>query len=365
MYSANELKLGLFCLNASSGRVFTHVAERWPATWADNRAVAQLADAAGFEFLLPIGRWKGYGGDTNSQGESFETLTWATAVLAVTKRITVFATVHAPLVNPVAAAKALVTNDHVGNGRAGLNVVVGWNEDEFSMFGVPQRPERDRYPYAQEWIDAVKRIWSEPEPFDFDGAFLHLADVEGNPKPIGGGRPVLMNAGRSPAGRTYAIDNCDAFFTDIACTTDDEAAARVRAFTDEARARDRELDVYSDGLVICRPTQREAEEYYQYALVENADLAALDEFLAKKGIRRDNTQSDRFEALRRDRIAQMTGRNLIGDPDAIAGQLVGLSRAGLRGMALNFVNYLEELPFFCAEVLPRLERAGLRTQAPT
>ena len=120
MYSANALKLGLFCLNASSGRVFTHVAERWPATWADNRAVAQLADAAGFEFLLPIGRWKGYGGDTNSQGESFETLTWATAVLAVTKRITVFATVHAPLVNPVAAAKALVTNDHVGSGRAGL-----------------------------------------------------------------------------------------------------------------------------------------------------------------------------------------------------------------------------------------------------
>ena len=139
----------------------------------------------------------------------------------------------------------------------------------------------------------------------------------------------------------------------------------MRAFTDEARARDRELDVYSDGLVVCRPTQREAEAYYQYALVENADFAALDEFLAKKGIRRDNTQSDRFEALRRDRIAQMTGRNLIGDPDAIAGQLVDLSRAGLRGMALNFVNYLEELPFFCAEVLPRLERAGLRTQVPT
>jgi alkanesulfonate monooxygenase SsuD/methylene tetrahydromethanopterin reductase-like flavin-dependent oxidoreductase (luciferase family) len=363
MHSANALKLGLFCTNASSGRVFTHVAERWPASWDENRVVGAMADAAGFEFLLPIGRWKGYGGDTNCQGESFETLTWATAMLAVTQHITVFATVHAPLVNPVAAAKALVTADHVGAGRAGLNIVVGWNEDEFAMFGVAQRAESDRYPYAQEWIDVVTRLWSSEQRFEFDGRFLHLRDVEGNPKPVGGTRPVLMNAGRSPAGRAYAIENCDAFFTDIAGITDDEAAARVRSFQAEARSRARDLDVYSDGLVICRPSQREADEYYRYALIENADWGAIDQFLAKKGIRRDNTQPDVFEGLRRDRIAHMTGRNLVGDPESIAAELAGLSRAGLRGMALNFVNYLDELPYFCDEVLPRLERAGLRSPA--
>jgi dimethylsulfone monooxygenase len=36
---------------------------------------------------------------------------------------------------------------------------------------------------------------------------------------------------------------------------------------------------------------------------------------------------------------------------------------GLRGIAVSFVNYLDELPYFCAEVLPRLEQAGLRQPA--
>ena len=55
---------------------------------------------------------------------------------AHTKRITVFGTVHAPLFHPMIAAKQIVTADHVGEGRFGLNIVVGWNEGEFEMFGV-------------------------------------------------------------------------------------------------------------------------------------------------------------------------------------------------------------------------------------
>ena len=40
--------------------------------------------------------------------------------------------------------------------------------------------------------------------------------------------------------------------------------------------------------------------------------------------------------------------------------LARLAAAGLTGIAVSFVNYLDELPYFCAEVLPRLARAGLR-----
>ena len=35
---------------------------------------------------------------------------------------------------------------------------------------------------------------------------------------------------------------------------------------------------------------------------------------------------------------------------------------GLRGIGVSFVNYLEELPYFCDEVLPRLEKMGLREE---
>jgi len=58
-----------------------------------------MADEAGIDFLLPIGRWKGYGGDTELPGATLETITWATGLLALTKRVTVFGTVHAPLFN--------------------------------------------------------------------------------------------------------------------------------------------------------------------------------------------------------------------------------------------------------------------------
>jgi dimethylsulfone monooxygenase len=41
-------------------------------------------------------------------------------------------------------------------------------------------------------------------------------------------------------------------------------------------------------------------------------------------------------------------------------QLAQLAKAGLRGIGISFVNYLDELPYFCDEVLPRLARVGLR-----
>jgi alkanesulfonate monooxygenase SsuD/methylene tetrahydromethanopterin reductase-like flavin-dependent oxidoreductase (luciferase family) len=44
----------------------------------------------------------------------------------------------------------------------------------------------------------------------------------------------------------------------------------------------------------------------------------------------------------------------------VTAQLARLADAGLTGIAVSFVNYLDELPYFCAEVLPRLARLGLR-----
>src|SRR5262249_57574453 len=69
--------------------------------------------------------------------------------------MTVFGTVHAPLFHPLIAAKEFATADHIGEGRVGVNIVVGWNEGEFDMFGVKQREHDARYDYAQEWINVV------------------------------------------------------------------------------------------------------------------------------------------------------------------------------------------------------------------
>jgi len=165
MQNGNRFKLGLFGMNCS-GSVATTAPERWNAGWPENREAARLADTAGIEFLLPVARWLGYGGLTDRQGTSFETLSWASALLAATKEIVAFATVHVPLVNPVFAAKSSVTADHVGRGRFGLNVVSGWNVDEFAMFGAQLLEHDDRYGYSEEWITGVKGRWWGEKPFD-------------------------------------------------------------------------------------------------------------------------------------------------------------------------------------------------------
>src|SRR5204862_7948114 len=62
-------------------------------------------------------------------------------------------------------------------------------------------------------IDVVNRAWSDEEDFDYDGKFFKLAGVRAKPKPFGGTRPVIMNAGSSGPGQAFAMRNCDAFFT--------------------------------------------------------------------------------------------------------------------------------------------------------
>jgi alkanesulfonate monooxygenase SsuD/methylene tetrahydromethanopterin reductase-like flavin-dependent oxidoreductase (luciferase family) len=375
MHNENALKIGLFGANCSSARTATLVPERWLASWPDCLRLARMADEAGIDFLLPIGRWKGYGGDSDFHGTTLETVTWACGLLAATQRITIFGTVHAPLFHPLIAAKEMVTADHIGSGRFGLNIVAGWNEGEFAMFGVAQREHEERYEFAQEWIDVIKRAWSEDE-FDFDGRYFKLAGVRAKPRPFGGTRPVIMNAGSSGTGQAFAMRNCDAFFTSTSVTR--LAAAGTAQAVDEAKVFDRilkqvndikaearnfgrEIEVYTQGQVICRPTQQEAEAYHRYANVEKADWVAIERMLALKNVTPQNTAADEF-AAKRTMLASsgIGGYPYVGTPDKIADEFANIARAGVRGIAVSFVNYLSDVPYFCAEVLPRLARVGLR-----
>ena len=363
MYNANTLKIGVFGANCSSSRTATMVPERWTASWPDCLALAKMADAAGIDFMLPIGRWKGYGGETDFHGTTLETVTWACGLLAATSQITVFGTVHAPLFHPLIAAKEFVTADHIGTGRFGLNIVAGWNEGEFEMFGVSQRAHDDRYEFAEEWLAVVKRAWGTEEQFDFKGQFFDLRGVRAKPKPCGGTRPLIMNAGSSKAGQAFALRNCDAFFTATGASRAslDGAAKRVQEVKAEARSFGKEIEVYTIGQVICRPTQQQAEDYHHHANVEHADWGAIERMLALRGITPQNTPAEDYAAKRKFFASHsIGGYPFVGTPDRIAEELAAISRSGVRGIALSFVNYLDELPYFRDEVLPRLARLGVR-----
>ena len=318
--------------------------------------------------MLPIGRWKGYGGDTDLHGDDARDHHLGDAACSPRpQRITVFGTVHAPLFHPIIAAKQIVTADHVGEGRFGLNIVAGWNEGEFEMFGVQQRDHETRYAYAQEWIDAVKLAWGPQDDFDFDGEFIKLKKVRAKPKPYGGTRPLIMNAGSSGTGQAFALRNCDAFFTATSTSRQGVDATREDGAggQEPRRARiGREIEVFTVGQVICRPTQKEAEDYYQLRHHREWPTGARSTACWRSRTSRRRRSARRYSPRSGTYFASRAigGYPFVGTPDHVAEELADLSRAGVRGIAFSFVNYLDELPFFRDEVLPRLERMGVRAK---
>jgi alkanesulfonate monooxygenase SsuD/methylene tetrahydromethanopterin reductase-like flavin-dependent oxidoreductase (luciferase family) len=363
MLNGNALRLGLFGANCASGRTYATLAERWDASWENNVRLAQLAEEVGIEGMIPIARWKGYGGTSNPNGSSFESIAWACGLLAATRRLTVFCTIHVPLHHPLVAAKQMATADHIGQGRLGVNIVCGWNEDEFQMFGVAQHEHDARYAQGEEWWRIVKRTWAGREPFDFEGIYYQLRGVEGLPRPYGAGDPLMMNAGSSPAGRRFAIHYSDMHFDGV--HTPETSGPRIAETKRLARERGRDIQVWTPVGIVCRPTQREAEDYVRY-VVDHADWGALG-YLADMHARDARERTDPEGLQRRSGTDPVERRVLargaycaIGDPDAITRELCRLHSAGFDGLALNFVDYLAELPYFAEAVLPRLERLGRR-----
>jgi alkanesulfonate monooxygenase SsuD/methylene tetrahydromethanopterin reductase-like flavin-dependent oxidoreductase (luciferase family) len=354
-----DLKLGLFSANCSSGMAVTKIEDRWQATWDDNLRLGRLADEVGLDFMLPIARWIGYGGETNFHEGVLDPVALAAGLLAETERIFVFATIHTAFNHPLVAAKQMATVDQIGRGRAGLNIVAGWNKPEYDAMGVelPQDHD-DRYAYAQEWWEIVKRLWTEPGRYDHDGRFWQLQGIESMPKPYDGLLPIL-NAGSSTQGRDFAARNSNVVFTVVGGPDD---GAEVVA-TVEANARDnygRAVGVFTPSYCVCRETKAEAEEFHHWYADENADWDAVDNLMTLQGLHAQSFSAEML-AMFRPRFAGGHGVcPLIGSPDDVAAQIKRFHDAGFGGMTLSFVDYVGELEYFAQEVLPRLEALGVR-----
>ena len=353
----NRFKLGVFSMNADGGLAITRAPERWRASWQDNLEAAGIADRAGLDFLLPIARWRGFGGETRAREHSFETFAWAAALAAATRDIALFATVHVPLVHPLYAAKALATVDHISGGRAGLNIVCGWNAKEFAMFGAAAEPRG--YDRAREWLSVIERAYVEDEPFDFEGEYYQLRGVVSRPASLQRPRPVTMNAAFGPPGRDFAAERCDYLFTTFARIED--ARGHVEDISARAHARGREVGVYTVGHVVCRETDAQAEDYYERYAGELADEAAVDEHVSGKQSQSNSHDLETYQRHRK-RFAGGAGSfPIVGSPTLVAETLAQICAQGYAGAALSFVNYTRELPFFVERVLPKLQQMGLRS----
>lgn len=360
MQGGAAFKLGLFGYLHDGGVTITKVPERWSARWDDIVAMAKYADDSGLDFLLPYARWKGMPGEIPQRTHSFETLTHAAALAGHTKRIGLFSTVHTPIIHPAVAAKMMTTIDHASHGRAGLNIVCGWNQDDFDMFGIEQLPHDERYEHGREWF----AIWSRlaagaEEAFDYRGRhFTNVTRASAMPESIQRPWPLVISAAFSPAGRKFAVDTSDYLLTvaeDIDAARKELSALAVQA---EGAGRTEPLKPIAVSYVVCRDTREEAEAFHRYYAEDNADNVGVDYWIAGR-----QTKAMLPEAIYKLR-SRVAGGNtnfpLIGSPNDIADQLIELHQAGFAGAGIGFFNYLTDLPVFVEKVVPILAKAGLR-----
>lgn len=356
VFNDQKLKLGVFAMNVSNGMIVSEVPTTYRLAWEHSREIVRRADRMGFEVALPVGRWTGFGGRMNFSAGSFETYTWAAGMAEATENIMVFATSHVSTVHPVMAAKQAATIDHISGGRFGLNLVMGWFRSEMEMFGGSILDHDERYRYGDEWLQVVRRVWTENEPFDFDGKYFSLKGVSGLPKPVQRPHPVVVNAGNSAAAHELTARSADICFAAVDRL---ELITRATAVKEKARKEHgRRISLFGSALVVCRPTEKEAREFYQ-SILDQGDWVAARNIMGHLGI-----ETEKFgERLPRHFESFVAGWGInpvLGSPDQVVDQLRTYSDLGLDGLVLFFVDYNEELKFFEREVMPRLVQAGLR-----
>ena len=354
--SANRFKLAVFGLNVSGGQSATSAeGVLQGGDWGEVRSLALQADAAGFDALIPIARWKGYGGPTNWNDRCFETFTWAAGLAAITRRIQVFATVQVPTVHPVRAAKEAVTVDHISGGRFGLNLVAGWNAGETRMFGHDLRPHEERYDVADEFATLLKRLWTE-ETFDFDGKYFQVAEAHGAPHPLQRPGPLLMSAGGSKAGSHFAARHADIQFLNL--QTLDGASEIVAGLKRRAHKEcGRNIRVMTCVYIMCRDTEDEARDYFNYVVKERGDMVAARNMIEALV---PNSSFQVLPEVLEHVCAGFGAIPLVGTPEQVVDGLSELSAAGLDGAAVSWIDYSAGMTQYSEVLLPLLRQAGLR-----
>ena len=361
LFNDRKLKLGTFCTNLDYGCAMSTIEGTLRISWASTLALAKLAAELEFEAIVPVGRWKGFGGVTNFNGPGFETFSWAAGIGASTRYPAIFATSHVPTVHPVMAAKQATTIDHITNGRFALNIVTGWNRPEIEMFGIDLIEHDARYDMALEWIEVIKRLWTEDEEFDHVGRFYNIRKGYLQPKPIQQPFPVVMNAGGSPRGREWAARYADVAFVNMDSHDLDACKARVDAYRAIAREHGREIQVWTNTYVVQGETEKEAKDFLRYYVDEKGDWEAAENLVSTMGLNALTFPPEVMQDMKRHFIGGWAGYPIVGTREQVVDTMLTLSRkVGLDGILLSWARYEDGMREFKEKTLPLVQQAGLR-----
>jgi len=286
---------------------------------------------------------------------------WAAGLAQATRYTSVFATSHAPTAHPLIVARQAATIDVISGGRFSLNIVGGWNRREFDMFGFHLREHDDRYVYLEEWLHILRRLWTDPDEFDYESPQFRLQRAISRPQPIQQDGIPIMNAGMSTTGMRFSARNSQIGLVSLQGNDPEEWRPHVETYKRIAREEfGREIQIWTNVSVVQRDTQKEAEDYLRRYSEEYLDTEVLDSIMVTMSQENDiPLGSERSEFMRK-RMAIGAGRPLIGSAQRIAEELEAISRVGIDGVIMTWVDYVDGVKRLVRDVLPLLEQAGLR-----
>ena len=216
--SRQPLMLGLFLPHQEGAWSPSKAPRKTSWDFEYNAKCARKAGRLGFDIVFALAQWMGkggYGGDIRFRENALDPFVTSAGLAPITKNVLLIATVHVLYGwHPLHLAKYGAVIDHMSGGRWGLNVVTGYKESEFRMFGLDPIPHDDRYAMADEFTTVMRRLWSEDEELTFKGRWWQTENAFVAPKPVNES-VVLVNAGSSPAGVDYATTHSDIIFVTI------------------------------------------------------------------------------------------------------------------------------------------------------
>jgi alkanesulfonate monooxygenase SsuD/methylene tetrahydromethanopterin reductase-like flavin-dependent oxidoreductase (luciferase family) len=176
--------------------------------WREADKIQEIDHAWLFDHLMPIG------GDP--AGPTYEGWTLLSALAARTERLRLGLLVTSNRFRPPAMlAKIATTVDSVSGGRLDFGIGAGSRPShplarrEYEAHGLPFHDAAHAVGSLAEACTVIRRLWTDAEPFDFAGRYVHLTGAFCNPKPIQRPHPPILIGGRSAPVLRVAAEHAD------------------------------------------------------------------------------------------------------------------------------------------------------------
>jgi alkanesulfonate monooxygenase len=339
----SEPRYGIWIPVYGNCGAMNHPQEPRDASYARAKRIMRLAEECGFTTALIA---QHIINPRNQELEQLETWTAAAALAEATNSIEIIAAIKPLLFHPVVLAKMALGIDAISNGRFAINLVSAWFKPEMEKAGIPFILHHQRYRYSEEWIKAVKRLWSG-EPINFHGDYFHINDICLRPRSVAQPHPRVYLGGESEQAQALAVKEADIFFLNgRPIDVVQEAIGKLRKLP---RLHLQPLRFAMSAFVIARPTDTQAQEEYEklFKLTKQDDRSEL-----LKGVDSEAVMFKNMAKYPGVGSNGGTAAGLVGSYDSVAQKIADFVDAGIDTFMLQFQPFANEMQRFSEEVIP-------------